>query len=53
VKGTNHFKTNIEKGLEIIKKLRGHNSGLCVPHLVIDAPGGRGKFLYFQNIYKR
>jgi len=43
VKGTNHFRTKVEKGLEIYKALRGHISGLCVPTLVIDAPGGGGK----------
>ncbi|MCX6749831.1 MAG: KamA family radical SAM protein, partial [Candidatus Pacearchaeota archaeon] len=43
VKGANHFRTKVEKGLEIYKSLRGHTSGLCVPHFVIDAPGGGGK----------
>lgn len=43
VKGTNHFRTKIEKGLEVYKALRGFTSGLCVPHFVIDAPGGGGK----------
>lgn len=43
VKGANHFRTRVEKGLEIIKKIRGYTSGLCVPHFVIDAPGGGGK----------
>jgi lysine 2,3-aminomutase len=43
VKGTEHFRTRVEKGLEIIKALRGHTSGLAVPHFVIDSPGGGGK----------
>jgi lysine 2,3-aminomutase len=43
VKGTDHFRTKAEKGLEIYKALRGHTSGLCVPTFVIDAPGGGGK----------
>ncbi|MCX6746707.1 MAG: KamA family radical SAM protein [Candidatus Pacearchaeota archaeon] len=43
IKGTKHFRTRVEKGLEIIEGLRGHTSGLCVPHFVIDAPGGGGK----------
>lgn len=43
VKGTNHFRTDVKKGLEIYKALRGHTSGLCVPQFVIDAPGGGGK----------
>jgi len=43
IKGANHFRTKVEKGLEIYKSLRGHTSGLCVPNFVIDAPGGGGK----------
>jgi lysine 2,3-aminomutase len=43
VAGAEHFRTTIEKGLEIIKALRGWTSGLAVPHFVIDAPGGGGK----------
>lgn len=43
VKGTNHFRTRVEKGLEIYESIRGHTSGLCVPSFVIDAPGGGGK----------
>lgn len=41
--GTEHFRTRVEKGLEIIKALRGWTSGLAVPHFVIDSPGGGGK----------
>jgi lysine 2,3-aminomutase len=43
VAGAEHFRTTIEKGLEIIQGLRGWTSGLAVPHFVIDAPGGGGK----------
>ena len=42
-KGTNHFRTSVRTGLEIMDKLRGHTSGLAVPYYVIDAPGGGGK----------
>jgi lysine 2,3-aminomutase len=42
-KGANHFRTPIDVGLEIMDNLRGHISGLAVPHFVIDAPGGGGK----------
>lgn len=41
--GIEHFKTTIEKGLEIVEGLRGWTSGLAVPHFVVDAPGGGGK----------
>jgi lysine 2,3-aminomutase len=43
VAGVEHFKTTVEKGLEIVAGLRGWTSGLAVPHFVIDAPGGGGK----------
>ena len=43
VQGTDHFRTSVEEGLEIIRALRGHTSGLGVPAYVIDAPGGGGK----------
>ncbi|MEM5812320.1 MAG: KamA family radical SAM protein [Candidatus Aenigmatarchaeota archaeon] len=42
-RGANHFRTKVEKSLEIIKGIRGFTSGLAVPHFVIDAPGGGGK----------
>ncbi|MFN8392716.1 MAG: KamA family radical SAM protein [Bdellovibrionota bacterium] len=41
--GSAHFRTSVEKGLEIIRGLRGHTSGYAVPQYVIDAPGGGGK----------
>ena len=43
VKGTGHFRTRVEKGLEIMAGLRGHTSGLAIPYYVIDLPGGKGK----------
>ena len=42
-KGTNHFRTSVETGMNIIRELQGHTSGMAVPHFVIDAPGGGGK----------
>jgi lysine 2,3-aminomutase len=41
--GTSHLRTSVETGIEIMQQLRGHISGLAVPHLVIDTPGGMGK----------
>ena len=41
--GSAHFRTPVEKGLEIIGGLRGHTTGYAVPQFVIDAPGGGGK----------
>src|SRR5688572_23839947 len=43
VAGGEHFRTQLEKGLQIVRALRGWTSGLGVPHYVIDAPGGGGK----------
>lgn len=43
VAGGEHFRTTVQKGLEIIQALRGWTSGLAVPQFVIDSPGGGGK----------
>ena len=43
VAGGEHFRTTVQKGLEIMKALRGWTSGLAVPQFVIDSPGGGGK----------
>ena len=42
-KGISHFRTPVETGVKIIQALRGHTSGLAVPHFVVDAPNGGGK----------
>jgi lysine 2,3-aminomutase len=49
VKGTGHFRTTVETGLEIMQALRGWTSGMAVPHYVIDAPGGGGKIPILPN----
>ena len=43
ISGSAHFRTPVEKGLEIIQGLRGHTTGYANPTFVIDAPGGGGK----------
>ena len=43
VSGTGHLRTSIDKGLEIIKAMRGFTSGLCVPTYVVDGIEGQGK----------
>jgi lysine 2,3-aminomutase len=43
ITGSAHFRTPVEKGLEIIRGLRGYTSGYGVPTYVIDAPEGGGK----------
>jgi lysine 2,3-aminomutase len=49
IPGSSHFRTPIEKGLEIIEGLRGHTTGYAVPQFVIDAPGGGGKIPILPN----
>lgn len=43
ISGSSHFRTPVEKGLELIRGLRGYTTGYGVPTFVIDAPGGGGK----------
>jgi lysine 2,3-aminomutase len=43
IPGSAHFRTSVEKGLSIMRGLRGFTSGYAVPAYVIDAPGGGGK----------
>ena len=41
--GLEHLRTPITAGIEILEQLRGHTTGLAVPHLAVDLPGGGGK----------
>jgi lysine 2,3-aminomutase len=41
--GTDHLRTPVEAAMELYRGLRGWMSGMCVPQLVLDAPGGGGK----------
>jgi lysine 2,3-aminomutase len=41
--GIEHFRTPLSTGVSIIDGLRGHVSGLMVPQLCVDVPGGFGK----------
>ncbi|MDI6902933.1 MAG: KamA family radical SAM protein [Methanocellales archaeon] len=41
VMGVEHFRTSIDVGINIMKQLQGFTSGLCIPHFVIDGPGGK------------
>ena len=43
VYGTDHLRTPVAAGIEILDQLRGYVTGMAIPHLVIDAPGGGGK----------
>lgn len=41
--GCEHLRTPLKKGLEILAALRGHTTGLAVPHFAVDLPDGGGK----------
>jgi lysine 2,3-aminomutase len=43
VQGTEHLRTPVEAGINIIEGMRGHTSGLAIPTFVIDLPQGGGK----------
>jgi len=43
VTGTDHLRTPVEAAIEIMDGMRGWMTGMGIPHLVIDAPGGGGK----------
>lgn len=54
VTGSGHFRVPVERGLEIIRGLRGHTTGYAVPTFVVDAPGGGGKIpIYPDSIVGR
>lgn len=42
-KGTSHFWTPLQKGIEIMAGLQGFLSGIGIPRFMIDLPGGGGK----------
>ncbi len=43
VAGTEHLRADMGHGIEMMGKLRGSISGLCLPRYVLDTPGERGK----------
>ena len=49
VNGIEHFRTTIDKGIEIMEGLRGRMSGLGIPHYIVDSPEGKGKIPVLPN----
>ncbi len=49
VRGVEHFRTPLSKGVEIMEYLRGRLSGLAIPTFVVDAPHGGGKIPILPN----
>ncbi|MBX7059497.1 MAG: KamA family radical SAM protein [Leptospirales bacterium] len=43
VRGVSHFRAPLERGLEILRKLRGSLPGIAIPRYIVDLPGGGGK----------
>ena len=42
-RGLSHLRTSIDEGRALMRRLQGQISGLCIPHYVLDLPGGDGK----------
>ena len=43
VRGTGHLRTPLARGIAIMEQLQGRLSGIALPKLICDTPGGRGK----------
>lgn len=43
VRGTSHLRTPLRRGIELMESLQGRVSGIALPKLIVDTPGGRGK----------
>jgi lysine 2,3-aminomutase len=43
VKGTAHMRTKLETGIALMERLQGRLSGIALPKLIVDTPGGKGK----------
>jgi lysine 2,3-aminomutase len=43
VRGTSHLRTRLGQGIELMERLQGRVSGIALPKLICDTPGGRGK----------
>lgn len=43
VRGTGHLRTPIETGLRLMEALQGRLTGIALPKLIVDTPGGMGK----------
>jgi lysine 2,3-aminomutase len=43
VRGTGHLRTPIASGIALMEQLQGRLSGIALPKLIVDTPGGMGK----------
>ncbi|MCA9580852.1 MAG: KamA family radical SAM protein [Myxococcales bacterium] len=54
VRGTGHLRTPLQTGLDLMAALQGRVSGIALPKLVVDTPGGHGKVpIAPENIISR
>lgn len=49
INGARHFRVPLSRALSLLENLRGHISGLALPTLVVDIPGGHGKVPIVPN----
>lgn len=42
-KGTHHFRIPLQQAISLFKELQGKVSGICLPKLIVDIPGAKGK----------
>jgi lysine 2,3-aminomutase len=49
VRGVEHLRTPISRGIEIMEYLRGRLSGLAIPSYIVDTPHGGGKVPLLPN----
>ena len=43
VRGTGHLRTPLQRGVALMRALQGSVSGIALPKLIVDTPGGMGK----------
>lgn len=43
VRGTGHLRTPLARGIELLEALQGRLTGIALPRLIVDTPGGMGK----------
>jgi lysine 2,3-aminomutase len=53
VGGTGHLRTPLRRGIELMAALQGRVSGIALPKLIVDTPGGMGKVPIGPNYLRR
>ncbi len=49
VRGVEHLRTSVRKGIEIMEYMRGRVGGIAIPTFVVDVPHGGGKIPVLPN----